>query len=376
MDTSKLAPQGRRSGVIGAAIVPHAPQFLTRPKSEDLAQIGRVREAMEAVGEGLRRLEPDLVIIISNCHGEELVAHCVPPFMIHCADRAEGVAAHRGTWRVDGEAGLELMEKLLDEGFDPAFTIDVEVATPFTIAHEFCGFARDAAFLPIYVNAYMPPQPQPERCFAFGKALARCLERMGRRAVIIASGGLSHYPATPMYPTPDLATDRGIFERLVAGNLNYLMSFDSKRLDKTGNVECRTLQILAGAIGDHTPDLAVLEPSWHHIYAVIGWTKPLEPESYFPYYPGFLARHSQLARAIHAIATSREACETFTRDREAFAETWDLSADARSALVTLDEDVLRERFSISPMLTFQAKFQTGDNLKDGTPVRQIMDQTS
>ena len=43
----------------------------------------------------------------------------------------------------------------------------------------------------------VPPADLTE---AFGKALARCLERMGRRAVVIVSGGLSHYPATPMYP--------------------------------------------------------------------------------------------------------------------------------------------------------------------------------
>src|SRR5207302_1374829 len=88
------------------------------------------------------------------------------------------------------------------------------LGTAFTIPLEFCGYKREQQFLPIFVNAYVPPQPTPERCFAFGQALAHAIEREGRRAVVLASGGLSHYPGTPQYPHPDIDTDRVIFERL------------------------------------------------------------------------------------------------------------------------------------------------------------------
>lgn len=356
----------RRNGIVGAAIVPHAPQFLTLPPTEDHAQVARVKATMHKIGDDLRRLEPDLIVVISNCHGEEMVIDCVPPFAIHRGDRAPGTGLHAGWWKVDGEAGHELVRKLYDEGFDPAFTMDKELGTAFTIGYEFCGFTREQPFLPVFVNSYVPPQPTPERCFAFGRALARSIERMGRRAVVIASGGLSHYPATPMYPTPDLTTDRHIFERISEGNLLHLMSFDETRLDKTGNVECRSLQILAGAIGDHKPDSAVFEPSWHHIYAVVGWTSGLEAPEYAPYYPGFTARHTQLARAIHAIAMNAAACEKFLTDRKGFGSSFDLSAEEAAALATMDEDVLRERYAINPMLVYQAKLKTGDKVKNFT----------
>ncbi len=354
----------RRSGIVGAAIVPHAPQLLSMPDTEDLAQVARVKSAMQQVGDGLRALSPDLVIIISNCHGEEMVVHCVPPFMIHCGDRAHGHAKHKGVWRIDGEAGQALTHLMLEEGFDPAFTLDTDVGTAFTIAHDYCGFSRETPFLPIYVNVYVPPQPSPQRCFAFGKAMARSLERMGKRAVVIVSDGLSHFPGTPMYPTPDLAGDKVIFERLAAGNLNYIMSYDAERLDKTGNVECRSLQILAGAIGDHKPDHAALEPSWHHIYAVLGWTSPIAPETYVPLYPGFAARHSELARAIHAIVTDDTASLAYKADRPGFAGRYDLPDEERAALVRLDEDELRERYLVNPMLTYMAKVKVGDPLKN------------
>ncbi|HTY67871.1 MAG TPA: hypothetical protein VMH36_14550 [Alphaproteobacteria bacterium] len=355
---------GLGAGIVGAAIVPHAPQLLSMPDTEDLAQVARVKAAMQKVGDGLRALSPDLVIIISNCHGEEMVVHCVPPFMIHCGDRAHGHARHKAVWRIDGEAGQALTHLMLEEGFDPAFTLDTDVGTAFTIAHDYCGFSRETPFLPIYVNVYVPPQPSPQRCFAFGKALARSLERMDRRAVVIVSDGLSHFPGTPMYPTPDLAGDKVIFEHLAAGNLNYIMSYDAARLDKTGNVECRSLQILAGAIGDRKPDHAALEPSWHHIYAVLGWTSPITSEAYVPLYPGFAARHSELARAIHAIVTDDAAGSAYKADRPGFARRYDLPDEERAALVRLDEDELRERYLVNPMLTYMAKVKVGDKLKN------------
>jgi len=344
-------------GIVGAAIVPHAPQLLSLPETEDKAQVARVRTSMQRIGEGLRALDPDLVIVISNAHGEDFVVQCVPAFLVHCGTRAEGINLHRGWWPVDGEAGYELVQQLLDGGFDPAFTLDAKLGTAFTIPLDFCGFPRDMPSLPVFCNAYVPPQPRPERCFAFGKALARSLQAMGRRAVVIVSGGLSHYPGTPQYPHPDVATDRITFERIAGGNLNYIMSFDEAQLDRTGNVECRTLQILAGAIGDHPPDECCFEPSWHHIYATFGWTTPLTRSIASPIYSGIPTERSELARALHAIVTDERARTAFMGEPKQYASQFALQADEAAALIALDENLLRERFSINAMLTYQAKLR-------------------
>jgi len=343
----------KRPGIVGAAIVPHAPQFLTLPETEDKAQVARVNAAMRAIGDKFRALDPDLLIVLSNAHCDDFVVHCVPAFAIHCGTRAEGSGGHHGPWPVDGDAGYALVRQLLDLGFDPAFTLDAKLGTAFTIPLDFCGYPREHSFLPIFVNAYVPPQPTPERCFAFGQALAHAIEREGRRAVVLASGGLSHYPGTPQYPHPDIDTDRVIFERLAAGNLRYLLSLDAAALDRSGNVECRSLQILAGMIGDRPPDRALFEPSWHHIYAVLGWTD-LAPVKAEPlHYPATAPKRSELARAIFAVVDDAAAQAAFAEDREGYAARFELGDDERAALVNLDRDALRERFAINPMLLYQ-----------------------
>ncbi len=342
-----------RPGIVGAAIVPHAPQFLTLPETEDRAQVARVAAAMRDVGDRFRALEPDLVMVISNAHCDDFVVRCVPAFAIHCGARAQGSGGHEGWWPVDGAAGYALLRELLESGFDPAFTLDAALGTAFTIPLDFCGYPRETAFLPVFVNAYVPPQPTPERCFAFGQALARALERTGRRAVVLASGGLSHYPGTPRYPHPDLATDRVIFERLAAGNLRYLLSFDAAALDDSGNVECRALQILAGMIGDRTPQSALFEPSWHHVYAVVGWTElaPIAPAA--PHYPATAPERSALAAAIFTLIDDPAACAAFRRDPARYAASCDLAEGERAALTALDRDALRLRFQVNPMLLYQ-----------------------
>jgi len=354
-----VSSQLRRPGIVGAAIVPHAPQFLTLPDTEDKAQVARVNEAMLALGDKFRALDPDLLIVMSNAHCDDFVVRCVPAFAVHCGTRAQGNGGHSGWWPIDGEAGYALVRELLDLGFDPAFTLDAGLGTAFTIPLEFCGYPREAPFLPVFVNAYVPPQPTPERCFAFGRALAQAIERIGRRAIVLASGGLSHYPGTPLYPHPDIATDRLIFERLQAGNLRYLMSLDAAALDRSGNVECRSLQILAGMIGDRPPQAAVFEPSWHHIYAVVGWTELGPRAAETAHYPATAPERSPLAGAIFTLVESAEARAQFRNDPTGYTARCELPEDERAALAALDTEALRDRFQINPMLLYQLGNRVG-----------------
>lgn len=348
-----MSQHQKTSGIVGAAIVPHAPQFLTVPETEDHDQVARVNAAMQAIGDKFFALDADLLIVISNAHCDDFVTRCVPAFAVHCGTRAAGSGGHSGWWPIDGATGYALVTELQELGFDPAFTLDAALGTAFTIPLEFCGYKREQPFLPVFVNAYVPPQPSPERCFAFGQALARALERIGKRAVVLASGGLSHYPGTPQYPHPDLETDKVIFERLAAGNLRYLLSLDAAALDRSGNVECRALQILAGAIGDRKPDSALLEPSWHHIYAILGWTEMSPVRAERPHYPATAPERSALAGALFALVESAEAREQYRRDAAAYAARYPLDADERAALVAADHDALRDRFGINPMLLYQ-----------------------
>ncbi|HWO86856.1 MAG TPA: hypothetical protein VNN75_10285, partial [Stellaceae bacterium] len=199
------------SSVIGGAMLPHAPQFFTMPETEDRNTVERVKAAAE-IGTRLRALRPDLWIIFANDHVEQFFHTSAPPFTIHVGDEAKGEFAGRQFhWRVPGEIGFEIVRQMYAQGFDPAFTsvakIDYALGIPLT------HLEIADPVLPIYVNAYLPPQPSMERCYAFGQALARIVSAMGVTTVVLASGGMSHYPGTERYAAPDLAWDREALAR-------------------------------------------------------------------------------------------------------------------------------------------------------------------
>lgn len=342
-----------RAGIVGGAAVPHAPQLLSVPASEDAQQVARVRSTMAEMGEAFRKLKPDLVIVISNDHGDDFILHAVPPFMFHCGTRARGMDGHVGWWNVDGEAGYALVEAIMDEGFDPAFTLDAELGTFFTIPVEYFGYGRQTPIIPLFVNSYVAPQPTPTRCYAFGQALARAVTRLGRTAVIVASGGLSHYPGTARYasPGPDLAVDTKIYESLAEGNLRYLLSFDPQGLDRAGNIELRAWLILAGALGvDRKPDFSQFEPNWHHTYGLFGWIAPEQEEPERLWYPPTPSHRVELSKAIHRLRIDREACQSYLSDPQAFAQEYELQDDERQALISMNEERLRDSLQIHPLL--------------------------
>src|SRR5258708_29924540 len=210
------------STVIGGAMLPHAPQFFTMPESEDKANVERVRAVAREIGDKLKAMKPDLWIIFSNDHAEQFFLNVAPPFTIHVGGEATGEFAGREFyWKVPSETAFELVRELYRQNFDPAFTstakIDYAIGIPLT------HLGVEDPVLPISVNAYLPPQPTIERCYAFGEAVARIVTGLSLRTVALASGGMSHFPGTERYAEPDLVWDEAALARLAAGNPKSLL---------------------------------------------------------------------------------------------------------------------------------------------------------
>src|ERR1700722_3114639 len=241
-----------RSTVVGGAMLPHAPQFFTMPDTEDKKVVEQVRRVAADIGEKLKALKPDLWIMFSNDHAEQFFHNAAPPFTVHVGGEATGHFAGRDFhWKIPGEVGLELVRELYAQGFDPAFSSTAKIDYAIGIPLTHIGLTEPV--LPIYVNAYLPPQPTMERCYAFGQAVARAVTAMGLRTVILASGGMSHFPGTDRYGNPELSWDNQVLEKLAEGRLKSLIGYDGAEWDRAGNMELRCWACAAGAIGEQRP---------------------------------------------------------------------------------------------------------------------------
>jgi 2,3-dihydroxyphenylpropionate 1,2-dioxygenase len=342
------------STVIGGAMLPHAPQFFTMPDTEDAANVEHVRTVAAEIGKRLRALQPDLWIIFSNDHAEQFFHQAAPPFTIHVGGEATGeFAGRKFHWEIPSEIGFELVRALYRQNFDPAFSstakIDYAIGIPLT------HIGHTGPVLPIYVNAYLPPQPTMERCYAFGQAIARTVTAMGLKTVILSSGGMSHFPGTDRYANPELAWDKGVLEKLAAGKLKSLIGYDEAELDDTGNIELRCWACAAGALGERVPDIVSMDPSWHHNYASLAWIDPAAGDE-ARHYPSIKPELVALTSALHGLAHDAERRAQYVADASAYADQFALPPDQREALIRLDMPAI-VKMGTHPLVPFLAQMQ-------------------
>jgi 2,3-dihydroxyphenylpropionate 1,2-dioxygenase len=329
-----------KTGVIGGVCTAHAPQLWTVPDSEDPAVVERVHDLLSGIGEKLKALKPDICFVIGNDHAQQFLLHCTASFTMHIGKTAEGsFAGHDYAYPVASAASLALLRHAQRNGYDPAFTSTAKLDYAFGIPLDFTNMTG-VPVVPIFVNAYVPPQPSMERCHAFGRTLADGVKALGLRAVVVCTGGLSHYPGTERYiePGPDTEFDRHFMEMMAQGELRYLLALDEKKLDDTGNIELRCWGVAAGLIGDRAPEITTFEPTWHHNYGTVAWTTEADDEEFVPHYPSIHPDRVVLSDTLHRLAADKGERDRYLADPAAYAASIDgLTEEERAALVTLDQ---------------------------------------
>jgi len=248
----------------------HAPQLFVRPPSEDPAQLDADIAAMRLLGKDLDETKPDVALVIGNDHMETFFLTSVPTFAILAGERSRAEFA-RKSYDLPIHQGFaeDLLDKLVNAGFDMAYSQDAVLGHAFAAVYEWVIEDRKIPVVPIFVNAYLPPLPTPRRCAELGKAIAKVIADRPERVAIIASGGMSHFPGTWKYPTPDFAFDHWAIAQMEKGNHEALVNLTSEQLDLVGNTEMLSWMILFGAMGNQPGELITYQPTWHHGHAVM-----------------------------------------------------------------------------------------------------------
>ena len=159
------------------------------------------------------------------------------------------------------ELARELIDRLLDEGFDVGAAGSVPDPETAGFGHAY-GFVvtrlmggRRIPIVPVMVNCYYPPnQPRPVRCYALGQALRRAIDAApgGGRVAIVASGGLSHFVTNE-------PLDRAVLDALVAADRSALAAIP-RHLLNDGSSEIRNWITVGGALGELRNDFAAYYP--------------------------------------------------------------------------------------------------------------------
>jgi 2,3-dihydroxyphenylpropionate 1,2-dioxygenase len=252
--------------IVAAVGTCHTPYLFTRPPDENPQQLDAAAAAMRELGAVIDDTRPDVIVFLGSDHVETFSVTCIPTFAIIAGSRAIAKFAGREfNLPVHREMAEDLLNKLVVEHqFDIAYSEDAELGHAFAVPFEYIIGKRDIPIVPFFTNVYVPPLPTPKRCAALGRAIAAIIDGRKERVAIVASGGMSHFPGTRKYLTPEFDFDRWLVSQFEAGNADALLNMTGTQLDEVGNTELLNWAVMFGTIGAQQGELVDYIPTWHH----------------------------------------------------------------------------------------------------------------
>jgi aromatic ring-opening dioxygenase catalytic subunit (LigB family) len=257
--------------IVAAVGTCHTPYMFTRPPDEKPEELDAAAAGMATLGKVLDETKPDVIVFLGSDHVETFSVTCIPTFAIIAGSRAVARFAGREyKLPVHREMAEDLLNKLVvDHSFDVAYSEDAELGHAFAVPFEHVIGKRDIPVIPFFTNVYVPPLPTPRRCAALGRAIAEIIKGRTERVALIASGGMSHFPGTTKYLSPEFDFDRWLLAQFEAGNTGALLDMTGTQLDEVGNTEMLTWAMMFGAIGPQPGALIDYIPTWHHGLAMM-----------------------------------------------------------------------------------------------------------
>jgi 2,3-dihydroxyphenylpropionate 1,2-dioxygenase len=345
----------------------HAPQLFVRPPSEVPEQMDADIAAMRELGKDLNETKPDLAIIIGSDHLETFFLSSVPTFAVVAGETSHAHFANRD-WRVPVHLPFaeQLLEKLVQRGFDMAYSQDAVLGHSFAAVYEWIIEDRKIPVVPVFVNTYLPPLPTPQRCAALGKAIADVVAERPEKVALIASGGLSHYPGTWKYPQPAYDFDYWAIAEMERGNFEPLLKLSSEQLDEVGNTEMLPWYFLFGAMstmsGKTPGQLLTYQPTWHHGHAVMRFIpnkRTSEPTGAIPpayqfkqggfeFYKPPKSSSYQLNKVLYDLRHDQQMRLDFLKDPAAIAARYKLNPQESAALATMTDENIDSLRSLRP----------------------------
>ena len=265
--------------LVGCAAMSHAPQLMLNPdqwgllrnrESEHLpdkpgleketpdvkwAKWRRCMSAIDQLRQWVAALRPDVLIVVGDDQHENLIDDNMPPFSIYMGQEVEASVSlrylnqpkseNRTRYQVDSDLAEGLINGLMEEGFDPAYSKQTRyeggLGHAFARVLKFLIPEAQSRVVPVMVNTYYPPAPSAQRCVKFGQALAAILPglRGKERVVIVGSGGLSHTKI-------DEELDQRFIGALQQKDMEYMSAMPAGVLVE-GTSEIRNWIVTAGA---------------------------------------------------------------------------------------------------------------------------------
>jgi protocatechuate 4,5-dioxygenase beta chain len=190
--------------IVGAISTSHVPMIgkaIARHLQQD-PYFKPFFDGFTPVHEWLRRVKPDVAVIIYNDHGLNFFLDKMPTFAIGAAPQYQNADEGWGLapfppFTGDPALSWHLIESLVTEEFDITTCQEMLVDHAFTLPMALLWPQSPpwpVKTVPVCINTVQHPLPSPARCYKLGQAIARAVASYpeDKKIVILGTGGLSH----------------------------------------------------------------------------------------------------------------------------------------------------------------------------------------
>ena len=238
------------SAIKFACISPHPPIIVREVGRGREGEVQHTIEALEQVAGEISVQRPETVLLMAT-HGP------LNPgaFVLLAAPAAEGDFARWGAPQVSLRSATDpdLIAAIRDEAGRAELPLDaasrwddgLDWSVTVPLYHLRCGIG-DAPLTPMNVSFL-----SARKHFQFGQAVRRAIDRVGRRAVIVASADLSHrlsddgpYGFDPAGPE----LDRRVREAVAFWDVEALLTMDERFRERAGDDAVSSISFLMGAL--------------------------------------------------------------------------------------------------------------------------------
>lgn len=230
--------------IVFGAILPHPPILIPQIGKERLKQAENSKKALEEISRRLKAVDVDTIVVITP-HGDVGQAS-VPVYTAHIFEGSFSqfdAGKLSFSFKGDPELGLAVVKDSHLATASQETLLDHGVLVPLYYP-QMAGLKKP--ILPIAI-AFMPLS----KLFEFGQSLAKTVERLGRRAAVIASADMSHRLTQD---APGGFSERGgeFDKKLVELVKNYdvkgILKFDPALAEAAGQDALWPIAILLGAL--------------------------------------------------------------------------------------------------------------------------------
>jgi len=242
--------------LVFSGVCSHAPGITGRAERADPALRDPFYKAFGGMREALHAARPDALIVIAAEHFANFFMNNMPAYAMGMAESYDGPIEDTEWLRIPHRTvrgNPDLSRRLIAEVQQ---SVDVAYAEEWRFDHgimvplHFLDPDNRLTVIPGNINCQGPPLTPLGRAWAFGEALRRACDAVPERIALIATGGISHWPATPDSGMINVAWDKDFLGRWARQDKDAMLAYtdaETYRDAGQGGFEIRTFIAAAAA---------------------------------------------------------------------------------------------------------------------------------